>query len=95
MTGGGGLAVHPWGGYQCADKYPDSRNYEIIDYIQGVRRTGKPGVTGRQAPRARFASHRETGSHRVRWGSGSPRTWSGGCRERPGAAIDRKAAVEG
>ena len=41
VPGGGGLAVHPWGGYQCSDKVPDGNNFEVVDYIQGVRATGK------------------------------------------------------
>jgi len=29
-----------WGGYHCADKYPDAHNFKIVDAIQEVRRTG-------------------------------------------------------
>jgi len=29
-----------WGGYHCADKYPDGRNFAIIDAIQQARKSG-------------------------------------------------------
>ncbi len=34
-----------WGGYICADKYPDGHNFEIVDAIQQVRATGKLDLT--------------------------------------------------
>jgi len=30
-----------WGGYICASKYPDRRDFQIVDKIQEARRTGK------------------------------------------------------
>ncbi len=30
-----------WGGYVCASKYPDGRDFKIVDKIQEARRTGK------------------------------------------------------
>ena len=30
-----------WGGYLCASKYPDKRDFRIVDKIQEARRTGK------------------------------------------------------
>ena len=29
-----------WGGYHCADKYPDGRNFAIVDAIQQIRKSG-------------------------------------------------------
>jgi len=29
-----------WGGYHCADKYPDGRNFAVVDAIQQVRKSG-------------------------------------------------------
>lgn len=30
-----------WGGYVCADKYPDGHDFTVVDEIQKVRQTGK------------------------------------------------------
>ncbi len=33
--------VSCWGGYNCGSKYPDNRNFTIVDKIQEARKTGK------------------------------------------------------
>jgi len=40
ITHGVGCVVC-WGGYVCASKYPDNRDFTIVDRIQDARRTGK------------------------------------------------------
>jgi hypothetical protein len=38
VPGGAGLPVVCWGGYWCADKYPDNRDFSIVDLRQEARR---------------------------------------------------------
>ena len=33
VPGGGGLPVVPWGGYYCSSKYPDNRDFAVVDQI--------------------------------------------------------------
>lgn len=41
VPGGSGVAVHVWGGYICSDKYPDGRDFTIVDKLMEARKTGK------------------------------------------------------
>ncbi len=41
VNGGGGCCVVCWGGYYCNDKYPDNRDFSIVDKILEERKTGK------------------------------------------------------
>ena len=34
-----------WGGYTCASKYPDGRNFAVVDELVNVRKTGKVDMT--------------------------------------------------
>lgn len=38
VPGGNGLPVVCWGGYWCADKYPDNRDFSVVDLRQEARR---------------------------------------------------------
>ncbi|MDX9868543.1 MAG: DUF6067 family protein [Kiritimatiellia bacterium] len=38
---GGGLPVTPWGGHQCADKFPFNDRWEVVDKIIESQLTGK------------------------------------------------------
>ncbi len=38
---GGGLPVTPWGGHQCADKFPFNDQWEVVDKIIESQLTGK------------------------------------------------------
>ncbi len=38
VPGGAGLPVVCWGGYWCADKYPDNRDFSVVDLRQEARR---------------------------------------------------------
>ncbi|MGA2618658.1 MAG: glycoside hydrolase domain-containing protein [Thermoguttaceae bacterium] len=40
VPGGGGLTVVCWGGYYCSDKYPDGRDFSVVDKILDQHRTG-------------------------------------------------------
>jgi hypothetical protein len=42
VPGGGGLPVIAWGAYRCADKYPDNRDFSIVDKLQEARKTKQP-----------------------------------------------------
>jgi hypothetical protein len=42
VPGGGGLPVIAWGGYRCADKYPDNHDFSIVDKLQEARRNHQP-----------------------------------------------------
>lgn len=41
VPGGGGMSVVVWGGYYCNDKYPDPKNWKLVEEIVGGRGSGE------------------------------------------------------
>jgi RNA polymerase sigma factor (sigma-70 family) len=44
VPGGGGLAVVCWGGYYCSSKYPDNRDFAVVDQILRMALESREGL---------------------------------------------------
>lgn len=46
VSGGGGLPVVCWGGYYCSSKYPDNRDFAVVDQIMRMALEFREGLEG-------------------------------------------------